>query len=318
MYTSNPSFKRKSLLFFAPLLFIFTLSPLNAATIIFNKDFESGGLSGLKCSGNCPTITASPVANGKYSGNFTLTRNMPTSYRTEAVLTKNGFFDYGKEYWIGFDYRYKDWKKDSDADFAPFQIHTRSSDYSKECQITPAYSTAPFFMVTHNGEARFVTYPGKILWRAPLQSNQWLNIIVRFRISTGSDGFIEVWKDGVKLGRVDGANGPKFDLCGKPMRTPYLKMGVYKWTWKNDAKTTEASRRQLFIDNFRIAEGSNGASLVGSGSTPSGTVDPTPPTPHNTTNTTNTNSQHSSRRRNVSSALDNGEWNRYIHARYIR
>jgi hypothetical protein len=39
-------------------------------------------------------------------------------------------------------------------------------------------------------------------------------------------------------------------------------MGIYKSEWKYHATT--ATRRQLFIDNLKIAEGSKGYSLVSS------------------------------------------------------
>lgn len=278
MQVSNFLFKNKNIIFFASLVFGFTHFPLNAATLVDNS-FESASLDGFRCSGNCPTIATSPTKEGSYSGDFTLTRNMSTSYRTEVVLTdRKGHFDFGKEYWITFDYQYEDWAQDNrSAEAAPMQIHTTPSDWAN-CTVrspsgsTSARATAPIFMASKNSEVEIVTFGGKVRWTGPVEMRQWLNIKFHLKISTGSDGFIEAWKDGAKLFRIDGANSPRLDDCNKPLRAPYFKMGVYKWDWKTGRPTTESSRRQLFIDNLKIEEGPDGSSL-------DSPVNPQPSTP---------------------------------------
>ncbi len=256
----------KNSVFIASLFFCFTHFPLNAATLV-NNGFESANLNGFRCSGNCPAIATYPTKEGRYSGNFNLTRNMPTSYRTEVVLeNRKGHFEFGKEYWIGLDYRYENWAKDSKAEAAPMQLHTTPSDWAN-CEVrTPsgsisARATAPIFMASKNGKAEIVTYGAKVRWTGPIEMQQWLNIKFHFKISTGSDGFIEAWKDGAKLFRINGANSPRLDSCRKPLRAPYFKMGVYKWNWRQGKPATESSRRQLFIDNLKIVEGPDGSSL---------------------------------------------------------
>jgi len=253
---------------------IFLIGNLNAATLIYNNGFETGNVSGLRGSGNWPTVATSPKASGKYSGNFTLTRSMRTPYRTEATMKDgSGHFEFGKEYWFSFDYRYEDWKKDKSLELAPFQIHTAASSWALDCTVWFPAKTAPFLMRSGNDEAIFYTYGKKVLWKGPIEKKKWLNIVVHFKISSGGDGFIEAWKDGVKLGKVTGPNSPKTDGCGKAMRAPYFKMGVYKKDWKKGRKTTDSNRRQLFIDNIKIAAGSNGYSVVSS--TSKGKVQPT-------------------------------------------
>ena len=288
MCSLNSHIRMRSILFIITLFIFTTISPLNAATLTYNNGFESGKLGALRNSGNRPTVATSPTANGKYSGNFALTRNMSTSYRTEATLTDGkGSFEFGKEHWIGLNYYYADWAKDSSPESAPIQVHTTPSDWkNKNCQIKTksgsiaAKSTAPFFMSSKNGQVEIVTYGGKVRWTGPVEIKKWLNIVAHFRISAGSDGFVEMWKDGKKLFRADGPNSPKLDSCGKPVGDPYFKMGVYKWDWRS--KATSSNRRQLFIDDLKIATGSNGASLVSSASiksTPPSTSskDTTPP-----------------------------------------
>ena len=271
---------KKTGIFLMLLCFYFVNSPVNAAKIIVNNGFESGKLiSGLKCSGNCPKISTSQKKSGKYSADFILTRDMKRSNRTEVVYTDNKInqFHFGKEYWMGLDYRYEDWKKDSTAEASPFQFHSSPSKWDKKCNNRKSGSQFPMWMKSQNGQASFLTFGDKVLWKGSIQEKKWLNIVVHFRISYKNDGFIEVWKDGVKLGRVDGPNYVKSDKCGL-MRPPYVKLGVYKWGWVN--KPSDSSRRELFIDNFKLAEGSDGYSLVGgSGSAPASKPEATRPAP---------------------------------------
>lgn len=271
MHVSRYLLKNKNILSITSLLFCFTHLPSYAATLKVNNGFESASLDGFRCSGNCPTIATSRTKEGRYSGDFTLTRNMSTSYRTEVVLTdRKGHFDFGEEYWIALDYQYEDWVTDSrSAEAAPMQIHTTPSDWAN-CTVrspsgsTSARATAPVIMTSKNNEVEIVTFGGKSRWKGPIEMKRWLNIIFHLKVSTGSDGFIEAWKDGAKLFRVDGANSLRLDDCGQPLRAPYFKMGVYKWDWKEGRPATESIRRQLVIDNLKIAEGPDGFSLVSS------------------------------------------------------
>jgi len=276
--TFNMSCKNISIIF---LFLYFAISSVNAATLKINNGFESGDLGVFKCHGNCPKMSTLQKKSGKYSANFVLTRNMSTNYRSEILshsAKRLTYFNFSKEYWISLDYRREDWAKDSNAEIGPFQVHTRSSNWSRECHIGSAVGTAPFLMFSHNGEAKFNVF-GKLLAKWPVQIKKWQNITIHFNISKGSDGFVEAWKDGVKLGRINGANSRVNDPCGKPMRTTYFNAGIYKWAWKR--KSTDSVRRELFIDNIKIAEGPNGYSLVSSASPSKPVASHTPTTQPN-------------------------------------
>jgi hypothetical protein len=239
-----------------------------SAEVTFHADFNKGtpASNGFVGRGNFTTIK-----NG--AANFVLDRfKSGLSYRTEVILDKRaGHFDFGKEYWLSFDYRYEDWKKDSkSAESAPFQIHTTPSKSQAEgCRVlspsgsNSARGTAPIFMSSKNGQVEIGTYGGKVRWTGPLEHKKWLNLVVHFKMSASSDGFIEVWKDGKKLFRNNGANAPKLDSCKKPLRAPVLKFGVYKWNWdKGCPKSnpqckplTDSTRRELLMDNIKIGTG---------------------------------------------------------------
>ena len=263
------------------LLFYFLISPVYAATMIFNNGFESGTLSGYQVHaiGGTVGVAQSPVATGNYSGKFDLQFGSveADNYRSEVQIegTKN-YFTFGKEYWFSFNYIFTDWVKDSSPEFAPFQIHARPSSWDDACRMGSAYDVAPFFMMTQNDQAKFVTYGGIIRWTAPVIKNQWQTITVRFKPSTSSTGYIEAWHNGNKILSVNGANQPVNDGCGGLVRDPYWNMGLYKWDWRTGRPATQSSRRTFYIDDLKVAEGTDGYNLV---YTPTGTpsADTTPP-----------------------------------------
>lgn len=117
-------------------------------------------------------------------------------------------------------------------------------------------------MVVKNDETKFVTYGGKALWAGPIKKQQWQKLVVHYRPSMNDDGLVEAWIDGIKLGKVTGANSPKSDNCGNPMKASYLKLGIYKWDWKR--KKTNSTRKQLLINDVKIISGKNGLALIGS------------------------------------------------------
>lgn len=237
--------------------------PVQAAELVKVIDYESGNMHGLRCADfhSCPTVVTAPVANGKYAGSYILEVDMSRRVkRTESVLMgRFGTFKHGEEYWLGMNYRFEDWAKDRNAEAAPFQIHTRPSSWKCELGVS-AVSTAPFLMLVADDTVKFHTYTGVAPWTWPIEKKKWQNIVIHFRISKQDDGFIEVWRDGVRLGIQEGQNSHPTDKCGQPMLDPFLKIGVYKWTWKK--KTTDSSRRELLIDDLKIAKGPDGYALV--------------------------------------------------------
>jgi hypothetical protein len=244
------------------LLGLTLVGSLNAAELTFAGDFEKGDLSGFTGSGNPPSVATNLAAGGKYSANFDLTRDMKTPYRTEVTVTgEPGRFQWSTEYWVGFSFRLEEWATDKDMEIAPFQIHATPADWNDH-EPKSQISSGPVMMAVQDGEMRVYTYGGKIGWHAPVVQGKWIHMTLRFIPSFRDDGLIELWKDGAKIVSVARANTWELDHNGKPMRPMYWKMGVYKWNWKEGRPATDSSRRQLFIDDFKIAKGTNGYALV--------------------------------------------------------
>ncbi len=262
--TLHLNLKSKMLFRFVLMGFVMVFSTIAVqAQIIYENDFEEENFDGLLLRNNLPTIS-NLSKSGKKSARFYLEHltkaqesNSSKRKRTEvALLHRKGNFDFGKEYWISFDYRKENWKNDNNSEIGPFQIHTQNQDETnKDCLVpgrTSAVSNSPFLTITNNGVTSFFVY-GKKQWTWPVQEKEWINLTIHFVISYNNDGFVELWKDDVRLGRVDGVNSQKEDNCGL-MKPPYFKMGIYKWDWQLDTPT-DSNSRELYIDSFKIGKG---------------------------------------------------------------
>lgn len=233
----------------------------SAAELIYQNGFETGDLTRFHPSGNPPVVTKELAFKGKYAGNFNLTREMKTPYRTEVTVGKPGIFDWDTEYWVGLSFRLENWALDKSMEIAPFQVHPTPADWN-DSKHPSQISTGPVMMTVVSGEMRVYTYGGKVQWSAPVKPGKWARVILHYIPSFQENGLIELWYEGEKVVEVKGVNADKFDYKGRQMRPPYWKMGVYKWEWKTGRPPTDSTRRQLFIDDFKIAKGEKGFSLV--------------------------------------------------------
>ena len=76
----------------------------------------------------------------------------------------------------------------------------------------------------------------------------WTDFVVHVKWSTGSDGLIEVWKDGVKVFTKSGINTYVGITTGN-----YMKVGIYKWPWKKtDTYNSTTTQRVMYADEIRI------------------------------------------------------------------
>ncbi len=81
------------------------------------------------------------------------------------------------------------------------------------------------------------------------EKDKWQAYVMHVKHSSGSDGLIEFWRNGVKILNRSGAN--MYSLRDDDFHYPYLKMGIYKSDW-NGSSTTETSLRVLYYDDIKI------------------------------------------------------------------
>jgi len=280
-----PNLFKKKLSFltsFLVILAVFSLAsfltpqPAHAATLLFNGNFESGTISGWACSGNCPTVVTSPTRAGKFSVRSFLDANTSkVSYRTELVNRAVSDFSFGKEYWVGLSfYLPPDWSDKYISGYDQgmlWQFHDRGFN-------DPSWRGGLPLVLNHFGGKFIIQRRGhpssKKFWEAPYVKGKWVDWVINVKWSKGSDGFINIWRDGQQIVSDRGAN--YYPEHGNP---PYFKMGLYQWGW-DEGVPLGTTQRTVYHDEVRVAQGSNGYSLVApSGSPPIGGPPPGSSTP---------------------------------------
>lgn len=78
-----------------------------------------------------------------------------------------------------------------------------------------------------------------------VESNKWMDIVFHVKWSTGTDGILEVWRNGTKL---VSKTGIKTNSKGGS----YLKVGINKWSWAPGGGSSSVSQRLFYVDELRI------------------------------------------------------------------
>jgi hypothetical protein len=203
------------------------------------------------------------VRAGKFAAEMSLTPNDPVSYRTELVVNGSANplarkLEWGKEYFIRFSNRLADWAPDPvTLEEIIFQLHGAPLDSSDwgPCPEGSLPSGVKQWMFnnlitirTEHTDARLSvqgtgsTAPNKgssfELGTLPLQ--QWTDWSLHFKLSTGSDGFIKMWRGSQLVVSHTGDNVDAFDACGREYaKHHYLKIGIYKSAWRNEPSDWE-------------------------------------------------------------------------------
>lgn len=108
--------------------------------------------------------------------------------------------------------------------------------------------------VTSHWDGRFLSgFPfitaspqdGALLWTGPLKRGAWTDWVFRVRWSYGSDGLLEVWKDGTLIARREGPNAYN-DWMG-----PFFKVGIYIPQWNKPGVAAPGDARELLVDRVK-------------------------------------------------------------------
>ncbi len=90
-----------------------------------------------------------------------------------------------------------------------------------------------------------------IVWEGPYQAGVWTDWVFHVKWSSGTDGLVEVWKDGVKVGTQQGPSTYN-DQIG-----PYFKYGMYKADWNGSVNPTPSiitTPRISYFDEVRVGD----------------------------------------------------------------
>jgi hypothetical protein len=84
-----------------------------------------------------------------------------------------------------------------------------------------------------------------------IEKNAWQYYVIHVKHSSGADGLVEIWRNGVKLVNHAGAN--MYDLSNGVFHMPKWKLGIYKSDW-NGSSVTKARKRVLYFDAIKIGD----------------------------------------------------------------
>ena len=112
---------------------------------------------------------------------------------------------------------------------------------------TRAGGSPPLVVWTQNGQWSIGYLNDKRKVLGYYAKDKWTDFVFHVKWSPYSDGFIEAWKDGVKVFTYTGANIYTGLTTGA-----YMKTGIYKWPWKSGSYGSTTSTRVVYIDEVRI------------------------------------------------------------------
>jgi hypothetical protein len=237
-----------------------TESVIGIGNIIWQENADGSSFLNTMCSKQTSTsygMTASTTQafSGTRSARFELRDTDPENHggtRTEISFpvpaTNNFWYSYAL-YMPGAQY------KDEKYDEVITQWHGGGG-------LTPAIA-----LRVQSGHIYMRTLDGAKTDLGVVEKDKWHTYVYHIIHSSGSDGLIEVWKDGQKIVT---RKGPSMYALTGDFHLPNWKMGIYKSDW-NGTNTTSTNLRVLYFDDIKYGSASATYSemlpVSGSGST---------------------------------------------------
>lgn len=228
-------------------------------TILFQNNFQSGQFGNFNFSENAnyripdlnpariSIVDAPGLDTGRKAVRFAVLR-APDSFRSEISLPyEKGF----KERWYSERMLIpKDWVIDPNraADIL-MQWHAIPGNWQPtHPNLAIVVQNTNWFIRQTYGSAQTKPTRTNICLDAAVTPGTWVSWVIHAKWSPGTNGLLQIWKDGIKVADLKGPN--VYSTIGVEY-TPYLKTGIYhpEWHLDNDRK------RELF--NMEIPAATN-------------------------------------------------------------
>lgn len=206
------------------------------------------------------TTVSNPVYQGTKSARFELRESDPENHSgTRAEISFNSTTNLNRWY--------------SYAMYAPADSYKADANDDVITQWHQGGGKTPALCLRVKNDKLYLRVLGET-WvdLGAFDKDQWHAYVLHVKHSSGSDGLVEIWKDGAKILNRSGAN---MYSVGGDITNPGLKMGIYKSGWNGSSKTS-SSIRVLYFDDIRV--GSENATYADMVPTKNGTTTPTTPT----------------------------------------
>lgn len=239
----------------------FEISPSN---LLVRNVFEDDNVTDLNdwvaetCNSNTIVYSTTYARSGSKTLKFTL--NKTDSPCVHAELHRGCEAD--NERWYGFSTYMKDWSYDPLGKVV-FQLHDypdfdkgenwRSPPIGLYVQYDTLYLKVLYSAaeVNTNATATEVDYN-----LGHVTANQWDDWVFHIKFAYNSTGILEVWKNGTQKVARYGANSYNDEFF------PYQKFGIYEWGWNGYSQYSSENTLVLYVDDFRVGNGSSSYSEV--------------------------------------------------------
>jgi hypothetical protein len=239
------------------------------------SSFLTGGLTLSIQTATSYGITGSTLQhyNGTKSARFELRDTDPESHSgTRAEISFP--METANNYWYSY------------ALYMPSAQYKDEADDEVISQWHQGGGTSPgICMNVTNGHLNMRTPDNTRTDLGAIEKDRWHTYVYHIIHSSGSDGLIEIWKDGQK---IITRKGPSMYTLTNGFTMSNWKLGVYKSDW-NGTKTTSTNLRVLYFDDIKYGKATatyNEMLPTGSGTTtPTSPTDPGSSQPTTPTNT---------------------------------
>src|SRR5688572_6771684 len=162
---------------------------------------------------------------------FQLAPNDPTtsgSHRAEIKFPENIQND--RVYWAAFRHYVKDWGSFSTSDVAMIAMQLHGGNVSGLSPAIAIYSRGgrSFWIDARGSTSSTPGQSNSVSVKSaerPIQFGRWVDFVVKFKLNTSGNGFVQVWMDGTQTFNHQGTVGYNSGSV-----RPYFKFGYYNWT----------------------------------------------------------------------------------------
>lgn len=228
--------------------------------LIFKEDFRSGNflkwtlsIDAIYDPAQRPTfsdrvqLVNAPGMDGRRAAKFTVP-GTPGSFRAELALpAEEGL----QERWYGERLAVQQVPTDQQG-FIVMQWHAVMGNEKVDRNfpnLAIALKNDRWVINTAWGSPAAIQRSSQVL-DEPAVAGEWVNWVVHAKWSTGSDGLLEIWRDGVRVWSRSGQNVYNLTIP----RTPYFKTGIYRPSRNNDNALPEPPIT-VHVTEVRIGKG---------------------------------------------------------------
>lgn len=183
-----------------------------------------------------------PTFEGRKSARFEIREDQPLvkgGKRSEVTIIRGKQLP-GKSMWYSYALYFPiDYTKDRQQEIINQWFQDRTPATAVRVKDDRIY--------LHTGSSN---EPDNRVWidMGAVNKGYWNTFVYHFIHSSGSDGLIEVWRDGVKLVTRQGGNMYNLDIM------PKFKVGLYKSAFKYGS--SDVTYRVIYFDNIKVGNAS--------------------------------------------------------------